>query len=382
MNIKNFYLLILLSLLFGLNACIDPYNDANFGQSNKILVVQGLITNDLKNPDTLRIQYSTYVSGGVVITRPIAGTQASIFTVLGGEEIKLIQVGASGGFLPPASFRIKPTEKYSLRFTLPDGQKYESSVQQMLATPPITNIYDIFNLKSAVSEDGKTTSSASEIYVDFQDTPNEKNFYLWRYTHYENQVYCITCERNTLYQVGLQSCVRNQFNYQQNPSYDYQCSGDCYNISRSNKVNVLSDAASDGRLVKGRLVAQIPYHTASGCLVVVQQMSISSEIYSFNKTLEAQTQTTGGLADTPPAGIVGNISNLTNSGEPVVGYFGLADIRTTRYWLDRKNASGEYSYLIGHRPLEEPQLPPTRPPYARCLPSLTRTSIKPEGWKN
>ena len=381
MNIKTFYLLILFGLLLSLNACIDPY-DADFSQNNKILVVQGLITNDLKNPDTLRIQYSTYVSDGVVLTNPIAGTQASIFAVSGGEETKLVQVGSSGGFLPPASFKINPTEKYLLRFTLADGQKYESSAQQILSTPPVANIYDTFNPKSLASQDGKTTSSANEVYVDFQDAPNEKNFYLWRYTHYENQVYCITCDPNTLYQLGPQSCVKNQFNYQQNPAYDYQCNGNCYNITRSKRVNILSDAASDGRLVKGRLVAQIPYHTASGCLVVVQQMSISSEIYGFNKILEAQTQTNGGLADTPPAGIVGNIRNLTNPNQPVVGYFGLADIRTSRYWLDRSNGSGPFAYLIGHRPVEEPLFPPTRPPFARCIPSLTRTSIKPEGWKN
>ena len=320
MNIKTFYLLILFGLSLSLNACIDPY-DANLQYNSKILVVQGLITNDAKNPDTLRIQYSTYVGDGVVITSPIAGIQASIFSVLGGEEIKLLEAGKSG-FLPPASFKINPAEKYLLRFTLPDGQKYESSAQQILSTPPIVNIYDIFNPKSIASTDGKTTSSANEIYIDFQDTPNEKNFYMWRYTHYENQVYCITCDPNTLYQTGPQSCIKNQFNYQQNPAYDYQCSGNCYNISRSKKVNVLSDAASDGRLVKGRLVAQIPYHTASGCLVVVQQMSISPEIYGFNKILEAQTQTSGGLADTPPAGIVGNIRNLTNPNQPVVGYFG------------------------------------------------------------
>ena len=380
MNIKTVYLLILFGLSLSLNACIDPY-DANLQYNSKILVVQGLLTNDAKNPDTLRIQYSTYVGDGVVLNSPIAGTQASIVSVSGGEEIKLLEAGKSG-FLPPANFKINPAEKYLLRFTLPDGQKYESSAQQILPTPPIANIYDIFNPKSIASTDGKTTSSANEIYVDFQDIPNEKNFYLWRYTHYENQVYCITCDPNSLYQATPQSCVRNQFNYQQNPAYDYQCSGNCYNISRSKRVNILSDAASDGRLVKGRLVAQIPYYTSSSCLVVVQQMSISPEIYGFNKILEAQTQTSGGLADTPPAGIVGNIRNLTNPNQPVVGYFGLADVRTTRYWLERNNGSGPFAYLIGHKPVEEPQFPPTRPPFARCLASPNRTPIKPEGWKN
>ena len=98
MNIKTFYLLILFGLSLSLNACIDPY-DANLDYSSKILVVQGLVTNDTKTPDTIRIQYSAYLGDGVVLNSPITGTQVSIFSVSEGVETKLLQVGVSGGFL-------------------------------------------------------------------------------------------------------------------------------------------------------------------------------------------------------------------------------------------------------------------------------------------
>lgn len=373
------YLLSFLILL-SLNACIDPY-DSNFGQNNKVLVVEGLLTNDLQNPDTLKIQYSYYLDG-YVYKKPIAGTKASIVTSTG-QETKLVSVGTEGGFLPPANFRINATEKYTLKFSLGDGNNYESSPQQMLQTPAIDKVYDVFNPTSKLSNDGKTVSSNNEVFVDFQDKVGEKNYYMWRYTHYERLEYCITCDPNTLYKVPSQSCVKNQFNYQRNPAYDYQCLGNCFSIFKSTKANILSDITSDGRLVKGKLVAQIPYYSQTACLVVVQQMSVSPEIYGLNKLLESQSSATGSLADTPAATIVGNIKNLSNSEEKIVGYFGLADIKTNRYWMTRENSSGQLAYILGHVPEEEPPPPPPAGlPQAPCKQSKNRTPIKPQGWKN
>ena len=131
------------------------------------------------------------------------------------------------------------------------------------------------------------------------------------------------------------------------------------------------------------MIAQIPYYAQAACLVVVQQMSISPEIYGLNKLLESQSSATGSLADTPAASIIGNIKNLTNSEERIVGYFGLADLKTNRYWMVRENSSGQITYILGHKPDEEPPPPPPASiPQAPCKQGKDRTPIKPEGWKN
>jgi Domain of unknown function (DUF4249) len=381
MKLKNLIpfprLILTVLIFFGLNACIDPY-DVKFGQDNKVLVVEGLFTNNLTDPDTIKIQHS-YFSNESLIKRAIPGTQASIVSS-SGQETKLISVGTEGGFLPPASFRINPAEKYTLKFSLSDGNSYESTPQQMLPTPSITKVYDVFNSKSKLANDGKTQISSNEVYVDFQDTPNQKNNYMWRYTHYEKLVHCITCDINSLYVGASQSCVKNAQAFIRNPSYDYQCSGNCYRILKNTAPNVLSDITSDGRLIKGKLVAKIPVYSLSGCLVVIDQMVVSPEIFDFNRILESQSVATGGLADTPPAAIVGNIRNLTNSTERVVGYFGLADIKRSRYWVSRNTAQLPIEHLIGHVPLEEPPAGPKMIPLAPCKKSATRTNVTPEGW--
>ena len=364
--------------IISLVSCIDTY-DVDFNKKNSILVVQGFLTDDYANPDTIKIQYSNFNEGNT-FTSPISSVKASIISTISGKELSLVEQKV-GGFTPPKDFRINASEKYSLRFTLPDGQQFESSPEQIYTTPPILNIYDKFILNSKLSDDGKRFISANEVYLDFKDTPKQKDYYLWRYTHYEKIVHCTTCYASQ-YDPKTLGCTIKLPNFNRTPYYDYQCAGECYDIIKSNKINVMSDVVSDGEVITGRLIAKIPYHFMYGCLVEVQQLSISPQNYTFHKNLELQTQSTGGLADTPAAAIVGNINNLTNPANKVVGFFGVASIQKRRYWVDRKEANGTYDYILGHIPIEEaPTMDTSRPPMTSCVKSEFRTPFKPQGWQ-
>jgi hypothetical protein len=378
MTIKHLRIYFFVFSLISLVSCIDTY-DVDFSQQNNVLVVEGFLTDDYQNPDTIKIQYSKYFEGTTYIT-PIISVKALIVASGTGKETNLIEQKL-GGYLPPNDFRINPSEKYSLRFTLPDGQQFESSSEQIYTTPPILKVYDKFVPNSKLSDDGKKFLSANEVYLDFKDMPNQKNYYLWRYTHYEKIVHCTTCYTSQ-YDPKTLGCTIKLANFNRTPYYDYQCATECYSIAKSNKINVMSDVVSDGETVTGRLIAKIPYHFNYGCLVEIQQMSISPQNYTFYKNLELQSQSTGGLADTPAAAIVGNINNLTNPANKVVGFFSVASIQKKRYWVDRKGASGELDYILGHVPFEEPAtMDYNRPPYTKCIKSTTRTPLRPIDWQ-
>ena len=123
-------------------------------------------------------------------------------------------------------------------------------------------------------------------------------------------------------------------------------------------------------------------YSYSGCLVEIQQMCVSPDVFAYNKILESQLQGTGGLADTPPVAIVGNIRNVTDFREQIVGYFGVADIQKKRYWVSRKDAKGSIEFILGHEPLLEPVLlSGPSPTYAPCSLTPDRTPIIPEGWQ-
>ena len=103
------------------------------------------------------------------------------------------------------------------------------------------------------------------------------------------------------------------------------------------------------------------------------------------KLLTEQSQNNGGLADTPPAPLIGNVVNTNDASEAVGGYFMVSSERSSLFWIDRKDAVEQRLPTQGFlgRPvsLEFSELP-SRPPLAPCEEGRSRTPFKPQGWVN
>ena len=105
------------------------------------------------------------------------------------------------------------------------------------------------------------------------------------------------------------------------------------------------------------------------------------------KILIDQNQNSGGLADTPPVSLVGNIVSSDGGNETIAGYFRVVDESITRYWIDRSDVFGlevRPIGLLGGRAvsLEPAGADTTRPPYAPCIEGFTRTNKRPIGWQD
>ena len=97
---------------------------------------------------------------------------------------------------------------------------------------------------------------------------------------------------------------------------------------------------TDGGLIAGQPVAQIPFYQHGPCLVEIRQAALTPLAYQFYKNFQNQTQNNGGVADTPPTITIGNVWNVANGRETVVGVFTASAVATVRYWLDRKDTQG------------------------------------------
>ncbi|GAB4037385.1 DUF4249 domain-containing protein [Spirosoma gilvum] len=431
--------LLFTGLVFLVTACVDP-EDLLLHGTNDILVVDGTIT-DRAEAQVIKLNRSKAdpITGRFGVL-PITG--ATVQVMVDSSILIACHETVDGSYQLPSDFKGQVGHAYQLRFTLTDGTSYASTQQVMPATPPIQKTYAEFNPKSLSANQADGFTAGHDISVDIQDPADQRNYYRWDWILYERQYWCKTCQQGvySVYKVLPHTYLYEYYFVAGNelfedcfipPTYttdygapyvpkgywyyDYNCRTACWEILRNVSINVFDDQYSNGGLIIKRKVAHIPFYQHAPCLVDIRQLSLTKDAYRYFQLLQQQTQNSGGLADTPPTALAGNVRNITNSREPVAGYFTASAVSLYHQWLDRKDAEGiplgamdpegphnnigdDLFYALNlRRPNPEPsppyqgdRYPPNvriwpnndRPPTAPCGPSETKTPYKPEGWRD
>lgn len=287
------------SMLLG---CVDP-EAILLHQHINVLVVDGTITNRTEPQLVYLNRSKSDPITGRFGTLPLRGVKMDI--LVDSSRVVVLRETTPGRYQAPDSFRGQVGHGYQLRFTLPDGTTYESSVKVMQAVPVLANLNERFNAASLPSSRRSYhTQAANDFFVDWQDPADQHNYYRWDWKLWERQDWCRTCSqgfyfRNSPYdgKMLFEDCFS-----QNTPLYfvnDYPCRTLCWEIIRNTDLNLFDDQFTNGRGVQGRRVAQIPYFQSRGSLVEIRQSSLTQEAYRFYKLFQDQTQNNGGLADTP-----------------------------------------------------------------------------------
>ncbi|MVM35720.1 DUF4249 family protein [Spirosoma sp. HMF4905] len=438
-SFRLFPLLLGWFLLVGtLVSCVDP-EDLILRGTVDIIVVDGTITN-LAEEQIIRLNRSkSDPLTGRFGTRPI--TKAIVEVIIDSSQIVPCHETIDGSYQLPSDFKGQIGHAYQLRFTLSDGTQYASNQQVIQTVPAIDKVAAQFNSKSIFPPLNASFTAGHDFFVDFRDPDQIRNYYRWDWKLWEKQEWCRSCYQGVYAIYGditavlyftpdppnyfyvyisgntqlLEDCyyelappVPSKRNPVPGYTYDYSCRTQCWEIIYSHDLNLFDDQYTNGGLLINKKVAQIPFYDHNPGLVEIRQSSLTPDAYRYFKLFQQQTQNTGSLADTPPSALAGNVHNLANNHEAVVGYFSVSAVATKRYWLDRKDAfglslgnTGGYSSIPGaelfyalnlRQPQPEPSLPgapvlqlfnaPPRPPTAICVPSDTKTPYKPDGWRD
>ncbi|WP_461132532.1 DUF4249 domain-containing protein [Spirosoma lituiforme] len=419
-------------------ACVDP-EDVRVRGTNDIIVVDGTITN-LAEPQLIKLNRSTADPlTGRFGSKPI--TKATVEVVVDSTQVIGCHETVDGSYQLPSDFKGQIGHAYQLRFTLNDGVTYESTPQIMPPVPPITKVSATFNPKSLSPQLLGGYTAAHDIFIESQDPVEQHNYYRWEWKLYERQYWCKTCTQGvyTTYKVVpflykdrsyfvtgselYEDCFRpmvgmERFDAPEVPNdywnYEYRCRAACWEIIYGYDILVFDDRDSNGGLISRQRIAQIPFYDYQPGLVDVRQLSLTADAYRYYKLFQDQTQNTGGLADTPPSALGGNVHQVAQPEVKTVGFFTASAASLEHYWLDRKDIQGiaygaldpsgahlqlgdDLFYALNQRrPNPEPSPPyqggrdaakvwiwpnTDRPPMAPCLQSDNRTPYKPEGWR-
>jgi Domain of unknown function (DUF4249) len=373
MKKMTLFLGISISFVVILFSCVEPY-ELNIRVETAILSIDGNI-NDQNQEQFINIR-KTLPSTNYGITF-VGEEKAKVEIIEDNKNTIICREDKDGTYYLPPSFKTKLGSSYLLKVTLKDGNIYQSTEEKMIFTPEIIRSTVVFDKKAIPF--GDTYRPGHKVYIDTKDNPEKGDNLLWKYRFYERQQVCISCYEGIY--LSSPSPFGRCANVAENKgiTFDYLCSGQCWEVFYSKDINVISDAFSNGNEINNRLIASIPFYQNYGFLIEVFQQNVSASAFQFLKLLTEQSQSNGSLIDSPPSPLIGNIKNINNPEETVGGFFMVGNVKSKKIWVPRTESASTVG-LLGGRSINEEASSPGRPPTAPCVKSNTRTPIKPEGW--
>ena len=296
--------------LLWLGACIEriPLDESLSGAP--LLVVDGGMTN-LHEPYRVQLSYTSPTLQAYE-GEDLTGAEVYI-TNEEGTRADLTEVADSEGTYQTDStlFRGQIGQTYQLHVITPDGMSYASLPETMTEVSPIDSIYFALESRSRLIEsEGETllTKWGLQFYLDGGTGASRTAYYQWTYS----ETYQFAAP------LGGPFCYLTTF-----PTRDITI-------------------ASTQDLTRDRVVGQpINFVDITGrklqkrYSLLVRQTSLTERAYQFWQNVVRQQESVGSIFDPPPAPIPGNLRNVNDERETVLGYFRVAAVAEKRIFVSR-----------------------------------------------
>ena len=306
---KNIIPVFVLILVSGFG-CRQVYTPPNTGANVHYLVVDGIIVSG-NDTTVINLSRAQPISDSIYYFMPIPETGASVsLTGTGGDSYVLPET--SPGRYAISQLFLNNAESYRLKIMTTDGKQYLSDSIPIIQTPPIDSV-------SWVEQ-----NDGVHIYVNTHDPRNNTRYYRWKYT--QTWQYQATYGSEYYYQNG-EVIPRDTNQYVFN----------CWQTNQSTSLLIGSSADLTQDLISLQPLVVIPQGSQALSLkysIQVEQFALSSASYSYWQLLLQNTEQQGSLFDPLPSQLPGNIHNISNPAEPVLGFVGASTLQSERIFIN------------------------------------------------
>jgi len=299
-------------------SCIDPYHP-RLMETQDLLVVNGMIT-DQPGDYVVEISRSAPFDDPAFI--PVEGCVVQVADDKGSTiTYSEHSPGVYTAYLDNGFLGIN--KAYQLYVLTPDGKEYLSEYDSLLACPPIDKLY--YEVESRETEDPGFTYYGLQFYVDVKSSRNESVNFLWKLEE--------TFEYTASYYIQY---IWDGFNLE-----EFLPTDSLYRCYKTQSIQELH-AASTRYLAKNEL-NKYPINFVSDetnklrikYSLLARQHSLSDNAFLYWDKLKNQLTGRGGLYETQPYRSDGNVFNVDNPDEKVLGFFYVSQVKETRIMVDR-----------------------------------------------
>jgi hypothetical protein len=274
--------------------CIEPYTPEVSSSSQEILVIDSFFNTNGESEIKLTLSQSIYETD-----EPKAVTSATV-QVEGSNGTRYSFVESSPGTYITSQKNLSLNVNYRLLVTTFDNKTYASPF--VLASPSP----EIDSLTWEVTKD-----NGVQIYANSRDIENKTKRYLWKYT--ETWLYTSAFQSSYYWSNG--SIIARE---QDDDIYR------CYQTEYSTKILYSTTESLAQDIVSKFLVTSIPEKSeriSNKYSILVTQFGLTQEGLDYWTQLKKNTENLGTLFDPQPSIITGNIQNVKDPNEVVLGFF-------------------------------------------------------------
>ncbi len=311
-----------------IGACVEPFQP-EVGEYDSTLVVDGIFSNSDEPSIVLLSRSFAYADDQ---GPPIEGAQLMIEDDQG-NSTSLTETQAGVYETNPATFKGQIGRSYRLLILTPEGEAFESDWEIMKAAPPIESVRSQF--EERIPDDAlRNPVPGMQFLVSTKDPENNTQFYHWEFVE--------------TYEYGLRYPAIIEVAFGDRPGRgddevsfvkleDYE-GFRCWKTEKSTRILI---ASTENRTED--IIEDFPIHFVSNITprlyrrysLLVKQYAVSKANYEYLRIIKETNQTTGSLFDPIPNELFGNIKNSSGKDIPVLGYFSVAGVSTSRTFVDR-----------------------------------------------
>jgi hypothetical protein len=309
------YIFILIILMVGFSSCIELYNP-DLGSSSIVkYVVDGQIT-DQEGYQKVSISISSTFENPDFT--PLSYCQVKIIDNLG-NSFDLEETGWGNYRVWMGQEYLKAGNSYQVNITTPSGIVIVSDYDQMPECADVDSIY--YSRKDIPTTNPSITYQGIQFNVDVDKKNTNSNYYRWEveetWEHHaiDPIIYYLT-------RLGVQKA--------EPPDYSRFI---CWTTRKLTDVYTLTTENFTGvkyTMKPLNIIDNTTQRLNFGYSLLVYQYAISEPAFSYWDKLRINSTQQGGLYNTQPLRIKGNLRSTTNPDLDVLGFFSATSVKTKR----------------------------------------------------
>jgi hypothetical protein len=307
-------LLVILSIC---TTCIEPYNPKISGSNTRLLVVEGMIS-DQPGVHHVRLSYTRNINETIPLTA--TGAIVSIEDDAG-NIFPLTETTTDGLYASDPSLQGVVGRSYSVRILI-DDKEYISEPELMTPGAPISSITASFENEVILKG---TSTLAQDVVLFFIDVENEDGA-----SDYYKYAWDATYKIISPFSGNPDSCTATIGTVL--PQW-------CYlNDQSSAFINVLSMEKYKGQVYQQHYFSYVNPNIKfmSRYSLNVKQYSITKRAFQYWENIKKQSENGSSyLFDPIPSRIVGNIKSVTNPDVIALGYFMASSVQAKREFFSQ-----------------------------------------------